>query len=180
MLYEVITLFLQNSNFAIDFSDTFTSLLAKILAPVILGLMLNKYWGTFAKKHSKKLSLFDKSIILCIVYNSFSNSFSSGIFSTISIAHLLTVALSIFAIFAIIYVSIKKTCALLEFNREDEITAVFCGSKKSLVHGSVMAKVLFTNSASLGIFLLPTMVYHAMQLIIISFIAQKKGKEIVG
>ena len=67
-------------------------------------------------------------------------------------------------------------CSAMGFNREDTITAVFCGSKKSLVHGSVMSKVLFTNPAIIGVVLLPTMLYHAYQLIIISVIAKKIGR----
>ena len=59
----------------------------------------------------------------------------------------------------------------MKFNREDTITALFCGSKKSLVHGSVMSKVLFSNPAIIGVVLLPTMLYHAYQLIIVSIIA---------
>ncbi|MDQ3394512.1 MAG: bile acid:sodium symporter, partial [Bacteroidota bacterium] len=56
---------------------------------------------------------------------------------------------------------------------DDKITALFCGSKKSLVQGSVMAKVLFINNSALGIILLPIMLYHALQLIASSIIAQK-------
>jgi len=52
---------------------------------------------------------------------------------------------------------------------------------KQLKYGkniSAEAQVLFENMASQGIFIIPIMIYHALQLIIISFIAQKMGKEI--
>ena len=39
-----------------------------------------------------------------------------------------------------------------------------------------MSKVLFDNPAVIGVVLLPTMLYHAYQLIIVSIIAQKLGK----
>jgi sodium/bile acid cotransporter 7 len=39
-----------------------------------------------------------------------------------------------------------------------------------------MSKVLFANPAIIGVVLLPTMLYHAYQLIIVSIIAKKLGK----
>src|SRR5690625_7677576 len=65
----------------------------------------------------------------------------------------------------------------LRFNREDRITAQYCGTKKSLVHGTVFSKILFQNSAPLGIILLPLMIFHALQIFIISVMASKLSKE---
>ena len=61
----------------------------------------------------------------------------------------------------------------MKFNTEDQITAQFCGTKKSLVHGTVFSKIIFGNMASIGIILLPIMLYHAIQLLIISIVASK-------
>ena len=83
-----------------------------------------------------------------------------------------------FGLFILVYQIINKFAIGLKFNREDRITAVFNGSKKSLVHGTVMSKVLFSNMASQGVFIIPIMIYHALQLIVISFIAQKMSKEL--
>jgi sodium/bile acid cotransporter 7 len=57
--------------------------------------------------------------------------------------------------------------------QSDLIAALFCGSTKSLMHGSVMAGVLFAGMASGGILLLPVLLYHAMQLTITGFMAQR-------
>jgi sodium/bile acid cotransporter 7 len=61
---------------------------------------------------------------------------------------------------------------LLGFSRGDQITTLFCGSTKSLVHGVAMGKVLFPNAAVLGLVLLPVMVYHLQQLIVGSVLAR--------
>jgi sodium/bile acid cotransporter 7 len=66
---------------------------------------------------------------------------------------------------------------LLGFNREDSITAQFCGTKKSLVHGTVFSKILFPTSMPMGIILLPLMLFHAFQLFIVSIIATKMAEE---
>ena len=60
----------------------------------------------------------------------------------------------------------------LGFNKEDEITIVFCASKKSLASGVPMAKVLF-SSASVGMVLLPLMLFHQLQLMVCAVLAQR-------
>lgn len=63
----------------------------------------------------------------------------------------------------------------LGFSKEDEITIVFCGSKKSLVSGVPMAKVLFPSEAA-GAIVLPLMVFHQMQLMVCAVLAQRYAR----
>ncbi|RAV28846.1 bile acid:sodium symporter family protein [Sinomicrobium soli] len=156
-----------------DFGHIYSQLAFEVILPVITGILLQKYAGRLADRYGRQLSLFDKAIILIIVYRSFAKSFYSGLFSQIQwsdIAVLITVSL---LLFGLVYGSIHLICTALRFNREDRITAVFCGSKKSLVHGTVMSKVLFSGAGIAGIVLLPLMLYHAMQIFLVSIIASK-------
>ena len=59
---------------------------------------------------------------------------------------------------------------VLGFAREDEITVVFCGSKKSLATGVPMANILFP-AATVGLVILPVMVFHQLQLMVCAVIA---------
>ena len=63
----------------------------------------------------------------------------------------------------------------LGFSKEDEITIVFCGSKKSLATGVPMAKVLFATSA-VGPMVLPLMLFHQIQLIACAMLARHYGE----
>jgi sodium/bile acid cotransporter 7 len=154
------------------FGHILLQLIIKILLPVVLGLILHRFWGDFAKQHKEKLNIFDKTVILIIVFKSFSHSFSSGIFKGISALELCVVGLGVIALFFIVYYLIMFMSNLLNFNQEDRITALFCGSKKSLMHGTVFSNVLFAGMSTAGIFLVPIMIYHAFQLVIISIFAQ--------
>lgn len=156
--------------------DTLVNLFFSILLPVILGICLNKYWGAWANHHKKKLSNFDKSIILLIVFNSFSDAFSSGLFSHFSLLQLSLVGALVVGIMILVYLLIWFVSRTLKFSVEDEITACFCGSKKSLIHGSVMVQTLFSGVQSQALILLPVMIYHSVQLIIISFLAQRYAR----
>jgi len=60
----------------------------------------------------------------------------------------------------------------LGFSRADEITIVFCGSKKSLASGLPMASVLFASS-SVGLIVLPLMLFHQLQLMVCAALARR-------
>jgi len=172
-----IGMFLEAREGSFDLSQTFLELIVKILLPVIIGMAMHRFWGEFANHNKKYLTMFDKTVILIIVYKSFSGSFSSGVFDGISLMELSVVGFGVIAIFFVVYAIIFIISKKLSFNREDEITALFCGSKKSLVHGTVFASVLFSGMSGASIFLVPIMIYHAFQLFIISMIAQKYDRE---
>ncbi|MEO5997012.1 MAG: bile acid:sodium symporter family protein [Chitinophagaceae bacterium] len=159
-----------------DLYIVIAKLTVQVLVPVILGMLLHKKWGRLAEKNKKQLRYFDQTIILLIVYTSFCESFVKKMFSGFNISTLLIVGASMIGLFLLVYNIVKVICMLLGFNREDRITAVFCASKKSLVHGLVMSRVLFSGSDMIGIVLLPLMIYHALQLIAASIIAQSMAK----
>src|SRR3546814_20181072 len=67
----------------------------------------------------------------------------------------------------------------LKFDVEDEIAAVFCGSKKSLAAGAPMAALIFGSGGTLGLIMLPIMIYHQLQLIVCSVIARRYARRFV-
>jgi solute carrier family 10 (sodium/bile acid cotransporter), member 7 len=60
----------------------------------------------------------------------------------------------------------------LGLSRADEITVVFCGSKKSLASGLPMASVLFAGN-SVGLIVLPLMLFHQLQLMVCATLARR-------
>lgn len=170
--------FLEEQQADFNFEKVYTQLIFQIIIPVILGIILQRFGSKWAQKYNSQLSFFDKAIILLIVYKSFAESFISGIFKTLQWYDMFILLIIVSVLFWVVYGLINWIAKRLGFNREDRITASFCGSKKSLVHGTVMSKVLFTNAATIGIILLPLMLYHAMQILVISIIAGKLAKEV--
>jgi len=153
--------------------DIIIKLVLQVLVPVIAGILLNKQLGYFAERNKKILKMFDQAVILLIVYTSFADSFLNKRFETLDLLTLVIMTFSMVVLFFVVFFIIRYFCRLLNFNREDTIAAVFCGSKKSLVHGTVMSKVLFNASPLTGIILLPLMIYHACQLLIASILAKR-------
>ncbi|TRZ42435.1 bile acid:sodium symporter family protein [Robertkochia solimangrovi] len=169
-------LFLQQDSTGYDLSDIYVKLIVEILIPVILGLVLNKKLGKVAVRYAKELALFDKSIILVIIYKSFAESFLENVFAEIQTKDLLIMFLCAIALFFFMFYTTGFLSKRLNFSAEDRITAQFCGTKKSLVHGTVFSKILFAGSFSTGLILLPLMLFHGLQIFIISIIASKMAQ----
>ncbi|MGN6435150.1 MAG: bile acid:sodium symporter family protein [Agriterribacter sp.] len=153
--------------------DIMLKLVWQVLIPVILGLLLNSKAGWLAEKYKIQLRYFDQTIIVLIIYTAFCHAFYEKAFAGFSMLTLLLMAAGMSVLFFLVFFLLRKVCALLKFSRDDTVTVLFCGSKKSLVHGTVMSRVLFPASAAVSVILLPLMMYHALQLIFVSIIAQK-------
>lgn len=172
-----VTPFLETTDVVFDFTTIYLQLITEIVIPLTLGLLLRKYLGVWASKHKKQLDLFDKFIILLIIYKSFVQSFEDKIFSSVSLSQMLIMVGLIVILFYLIYHLTGWMGRLLKFNHADRITNQFCGTKKSLVHGTVFSEALFGGTSLIGILLLPLMFYHAIQILIISIYATRIGKE---
>lgn len=164
----------QDANF--DVSHVILHLLLAVLLPVVLGFLLHKKLGHWVERYNNTLRLFDQSVILLIVYTSFCASFASNMFSGHSTSEIIQLGAWMLLFFLVMFGLMDLLSRWLGFNRPDRITVLFCGSKKSLVQGAVMGKVLFPNPEILGVVLLPLMIYHALQLMVGSMIAQRMGR----
>lgn len=154
-------------------SGVVLKLALQVLLPVVLGLFMHRLWGAWAEKHKARLRLSDQAVILTIIYTAFCDSFAGNFFAGFRWSSLLLLALGMVGLFLLVFTLIALLSRWLGLSREDSITALFCGSKKSLVHGTVMAKVLFAGVPGLGMVLLPLMLYHALQIVLCSVIARK-------
>lgn len=152
-----------------------TQLLWQVVLPVGAGLLLSTRFGAFADRYRARLRVFDQVTILLIVFTAFCESFAEGIFSSYRPADVARLGAGLVGLYLLVFGIIWGLSRALGFPRADQIVAVFCGSKKSLVHGSVMAGLLFPASAT-GLILLPLMLYHALQIVLASSMAQYLGR----
>jgi sodium/bile acid cotransporter 7 len=159
-----------------DLTDTIIKLSFQVLVPVVLGLFLHKYLVNFVNKYQRALKNFDQGIILLIVFTAFAESFSQNMFDGHTAGELILLGALMLGFFLLMMGLMYLLAKTLKFSREDMITVIFCGSKKSLVQGAVMGRVMFPDPVVFGVMLLPLMIYHAQQLMVGSAIAQKLGE----
>ena len=153
-------------------TSVFGEIALLLLAPFILGQLTRRWVGKFAQ--SKATKVVDRGSIAMVVYSAFSKGVVDGIWSSISIWEL-----AFLVAFAAIFVAFmlwltKKVSEKLGFKRADTVAIEFCGSKKSLATGLPMASVIFASGGtSLGLRILPLMIYHQVQLMMCSWLASR-------
>ena len=173
----LVRLVLPAAGAAVPMGDMAGLLLLQVVLPVALGALLNRRFGAWAGRHSLGLRVFDQCTILLIVFTAFSNSFAEGIFSQFEPADMFRLGAGLVGLYLVVFGFIWGGGQVLRLDRADCIAAVFCGSKKSLVQGSVLASVLFPGSAGTGLLLLPVLLYHALQIVLASSMAQYLGRQ---
>ncbi|SHN07673.1 solute carrier family 10 (sodium/bile acid cotransporter), member 7 [Pseudomonas asturiensis] len=156
----------------IDLSDTLLKLSLMLLLPLVLGQLLRPLLGTFFSRHKKYTGIIDKLVILLLVYAAFCNSMISGMWQSQGNSVILTAFIGTALLLAVILLMTTSTARVLKFDHADKVAAVFCASKKSLAAGAPMAALIFGTHPGLGLILLPIMIYHPMQLIVCSVIAE--------
>jgi sodium/bile acid cotransporter 7 len=105
----------------------------------------------------------DRGSILLVVYVAFSEGVTQGIWHQLDAARLAELMIVATGLLALVLTITTFGSRLLGFSRADEITIVFCGSKKSLASGLAMATVLLP-AQTLGLIVLPLMLFHQIQL----------------
>lgn len=161
----------------LEILPTLYALSLKILLPVFLGMLFHRWLFPLIQPLLSKLKYVDQLVIMCIVFSSFSNSFTEGIFDPYEISTLLLLSLGLVGLYGVVFGMLYLIGKARNFPKEDKITLVFCGVQKSLVQGAVMGKVFFPDPAVLALVLLPLMIYHIQQLIIGSAIAGFLGEQ---
>lgn len=151
----------------------------QILLPFVLGQLMRPLVGGFVKRHRVLTMVVDRGSILLIVFSAFSASTTSGLWAEIP-ARSMVLSFGVVVIFlAVIMASTSLIARLSGMVRADEIVLFFCGSKKSLASGLPVATAIFP-AATLGATVLPVMMYHMLQLLVCSFIAQKLARRVAA
>lgn len=147
-------------------------IMLQLLLPFVLGHLSRPWIGNWVSRHKKWIAKTDQSSILLVVYSAFSEAVVNGIWHKVGIGSLLfivVVSIVLLAIVIGINVFVARKCG---FNKADEITIVFCGSKKSLANGIPMANILFPTSV-IGMMVLPLMIFHQIQLMVCAVLARR-------
>jgi len=153
-------------------TSVFGEIALLLLAPFVLGQLTRRWVGKVAQ--SKATKVVDRGSIAMVVYSAFSKGVVDGVWTSISLWDLAFLVVFAAAFVAFMLWLTRKASQKMGFNRADTIAIEFCGSKKSLATGLPMASVIFASGgASLGLLILPLMIYHQVQLMMCSWLAAR-------
>jgi len=152
--------------------DAVRAIVLQLLAPFIAGQVARQWIGGWVERNKAVLGTIDRSSILLVVYTAFSEAVIQGLWQQMPLTALAGLVLVCAVLLALALFITTFAARRLGFSKEDEITIVFCGSKKSLASGIPMARVLFA-SGTVGAVVLPLMLFHQMQLMVCAVLAQR-------
>jgi sodium/bile acid cotransporter 7 len=157
--------------------DAIWKIVLQLLVPFAAGQLLRPWIGGWVDRNKSWLKYVDQSSILLVIYTAFSAAVIEGLWHQVPLPSLALLVAINGLLLTIGLVVTMQMARRLKLAKEDEITLVFCGSKKSLASGVPMAQVLFSGG-TLGAILLPIMLYHQMQLMVCSVMAQRYARRV--
>jgi sodium/bile acid cotransporter 7 len=147
-------------------------IVAQLLLPFLAGHLVRPLILTVLDRDKALLARFDRGVILLVVYTAFSAAVVEGLWRRYSVGDLAWTAAIDASILALALLGTTVAARLLRFSTADEVTIVFCGSKKSLASGVPIAGALFAP-AMVGPMILPLMLFHQMQLMACAVLAER-------
>jgi len=148
----------------------------QLLLPFVLGQLLRPWIAGWITRHSLLTKAVDRGSILLIVYTAFSIGMVERIWLSVDPWQLVVVAVVDTALLLAVLLFTWLIGQLAGLDRGDGIVLLFCGSKKSLASGLPMALVFFP-SATVGVIMLPLMIFHQIQLVVCSAIASRLSRD---
>jgi solute carrier family 10 (sodium/bile acid cotransporter), member 7 len=131
--------------------------------------------GAFVQRQRAMLACVDRGSVLLMVYTLFSAATVHGVWHELTPGSFATLVAFDAALLVLMLATAALCARRLGFSRADEITIMFCGSKKSLVSGISMANVLFAGP-NLGLIVLPLMIFHQLQLMACAALARRHAR----
>ncbi|MGE1091474.1 bile acid:sodium symporter family protein [Pseudomonas zeae] len=155
--------------------DAILKISVQLLLPFIAGQIARRWIGVWVGRNKNWLKFVDQGSILLVVYGAFSEAVNEGIWHQIPVVDLLGLVVVCCILLALVLLASTLLGKAFGFSQEDRITILFCGSKKSLATGVPMAQVLFAGS-TIGVLILPLMLFHQIQLMVCAVLAQRYAK----
>lgn len=154
--------------------DSIKSIVIQLLLPFVAGQIARPWIGAWIERHKTLVGRVDRGSILLVVYSAFSAAVVEGIWNKVSLPEMLALLVACLILLAVVLTATIFGSRALGFSKADEVAIVFCGSKKSLATGVPMAGILFPGPTA-GILVLPVMLFHQVQLMACSVLAQRYG-----
>lgn len=152
--------------------DAIGTIVLQLLVPFVAGQIAQRWIGRWVGAHRGMLAFVDQGSILLVVYTAFSAAVIEGLWQHTPLRVLGGLLIVNAVLLAVALLVTRYGARALGFDKEDEITIVFCGSKKSLASGVPMAQVLFAGHA-MGAVVLPLMLFHQIQLMVCAVLASR-------
>lgn len=152
--------------------DGLRTVLLQLLAPFVLGQLLQPRCGDWVRSRRWLTLAVDRGTILIIVFGAVAAASAAGVWSGLSWGVLVVLLLVSGVVLVAMLAITWWGGAGLRLAIGDRIALLMCGSKKSLATGLPMASALFAPALA-GTVAVPVIVFHQLQLIVCAVLARK-------
>lgn len=156
-------------------ANAIRDVLVQLLLPFVAGQLMRPWIAEWVARHTVLTKVVDRGSILLVVYTAFSMGVVEHIWVGVDPWQLAIVAVVNTVLLAVVLGFTGLLGRLIGLDRGDRIVLLFCGSKKSLASGLPMALVFFP-AATVGVIMLPLMIFHQIQLLVCSVIASRLAR----
>lgn len=147
----------------------------QLLLPFALGQIAHPWLGPWTQKYKGWLTPYDRGTILMIVYGAFSAAVVQGVWRSITPLQFVVLFVLCALLLAVVMTLAIRASRAAGFPVEDEIVVAICGTQKGLAAGVPMAALLFP-AATVGLMVLPLMIYHQLQLMTCAVLAGRYAR----
>lgn len=168
---------LGQSQHGFDPTSSIMQITLLLLVPFILGQILRPWVFPQMKKMPKIVKFFDQGSILMVVYGAFSSAVVAGLWHQVSLTTLLLLIIACSVLLTVVMLLALFVPRWIGFDKADQKTIFFCGSKKTLASGVPMAQILFIGQP-IGMIVLPIMIFHQIQLMVCGIVANMWSKQV--
>jgi sodium/bile acid cotransporter 7 len=177
VLTPLLVVLLLNTSGAIRVDgSSIRDIVAQLLLPFGAGQLARPWIAGLITRYAALLKVVDRGSILLVVYTAFSMGVVQGIWVSVDVWRLILVSLVAAVLLALVLAVTTVIGRVARLDRGDAIVLLFCGSKKSLASGLPMALVFFP-AATVGLTMLPLMIFHQIQLVVCAVIAARLARE---
>jgi solute carrier family 10 (sodium/bile acid cotransporter), member 7 len=156
-------------------ADAITGVFIQLLLPFIAGQFAHRWLGPTLERYKARLAYYDRVTIMMIVYSAFSAAVVAGVWKQVAPAQFALIFVICLTLFILIFNLAIRAARAAGFAVEDEIVVGICGTQKGMVAGVPIATLIFPPE-TVGLILLPLMIYHQIQLIGCALIAARYAR----
>jgi sodium/bile acid cotransporter 7 len=168
----LLILLLVGSESDIPLKEVLVKLVLKIFVPLIIGQIFQYFIpgaAAFNKAHKKEFKRAQETLLLWIVYTTFCQTFHKG--SEAAASDFIAILFIVFGLYVFYCIMVLFISGLpgMNFSRRDRVALLFCATHKTVAAGIPLLNTIFDGHKDLGMFVLPLLIWHPLQLFMGSF-----------
>lgn len=165
-------------NSTIDIGNVFFKLSMRVLVPIIIGQILQKFSKTvvnFVQAHKKKFKKVQELCLIFIIYTVFCRTFSTERDSSAADVFLM-IAYQFVLLTSVMVLAWGSLRVFFSDVPKLRVMGVFGCTHKSVAVGIPLINAIYEDDPNIGFYTLPLLIWHPMQLVIGTFLSPRLAK----